>query len=77
MVDGDLFDKLARIAGFLRKSGDPFGGIQVRSFFLSWLHPHGNWIGRCHRRFLSASPCDQRGGQSEVRIRGGDVEPND
>ena len=31
MVDGDLFDKLARIGSILRKKIEPFGGIQVRS----------------------------------------------
>jgi ATP-dependent DNA helicase PIF1 len=30
MVDGDLFDKLARIGSILRKNIEPFGGIQVR-----------------------------------------------
>lgn len=29
MVDGDLFDKLARIGSLLRKRVEPFGGIQV------------------------------------------------
>lgn len=29
MIDGDLFDKLAQIARILRKSTEPFGGIQV------------------------------------------------
>jgi hypothetical protein len=29
MVDGELFDKLAKIACTLRKSTAPFGGIQV------------------------------------------------
>jgi len=30
MVDGDLFDKLARIGSILRKKTEPFGEIQVR-----------------------------------------------
>ena len=29
MVDGDLFDKLARIGSLIRKRVEPFGGIQV------------------------------------------------
>jgi ATP-dependent DNA helicase PIF1 len=29
MVEGDLFDKLERIACILRKSNKPFGGIQL------------------------------------------------
>ncbi|GLB43418.1 putative DNA-dependent ATPase and 5'-3' DNA helicase required for the maintenance of both mitochondrial and nuclear genome stability [Lyophyllum shimeji] len=29
MVDGDLFDKLARIGSILRKKVEPFGGIQI------------------------------------------------
>lgn len=33
MVDGDLFDKLARIGSMLRKSVQPFGGIQARSSY--------------------------------------------
>ncbi|KIY53384.1 hypothetical protein FISHEDRAFT_7136, partial [Fistulina hepatica ATCC 64428] len=30
MIDGDLFDKLARIGSILRKKTEPFGGIQAR-----------------------------------------------
>lgn len=30
MLDGELFDKLARIGSLIRKSSEPFGGIQVR-----------------------------------------------
>jgi hypothetical protein len=33
MVDGDLFDKLSKIGSMLRKKIEPFGGIQVHSFF--------------------------------------------
>ena len=29
MIDGDLFDKLAQIARIIRRSTEPFGGIQV------------------------------------------------
>lgn len=29
MVEADLFDKLAKIGGILRKNSLPFGGIQV------------------------------------------------
>ena len=29
MVDGELFDKLARLGSMLRKDPKPFGGIQV------------------------------------------------
>lgn len=29
MVEGDLFDKLARIACIMRKNNKPFGGIQL------------------------------------------------
>lgn len=32
MLDGELFDKLARIGSILRKNTAPFGSIQVRSF---------------------------------------------
>lgn len=34
MVDGDLFDKLSKIGSMLRKKIEPFGGIQVPSFFM-------------------------------------------
>lgn len=36
MVDGELFDKLARIGSIMRKRTEPFGGIQVGhiSFFV-------------------------------------------
>lgn len=30
MVEGDLFDKLARVGSILRKNVEPFGGIQVQ-----------------------------------------------
>lgn len=32
MIDGILFDKLARIGSILRNRLDPFGGIQVNLF---------------------------------------------
>lgn len=35
MVDGDLFDKLAEVGSIIRTSSLPFGGIQVRTSFLS------------------------------------------
>lgn len=34
MVDGELFDKLARIGSIMRKRTEPFGGIQVGNIFL-------------------------------------------
>lgn len=33
MVDGELFDKLAKIGCLLRRSDKPFGGIQVGTSF--------------------------------------------
>ena len=41
MLDGDLFDKLAKIASLLRKNNDPFGGIQVCTTFLFMFHLYG------------------------------------
>lgn len=38
MVDGELFDKLARIGSIMRKRTDPFGGIQV-SYIFPYVHP--------------------------------------
>ena len=38
MVDGDLFDKLAQIACILRKSFEPFGGIQVATIQILRTH---------------------------------------
>jgi ATP-dependent DNA helicase PIF1 len=35
MIDGNLFDKLARIGSALKKKEEPFGGIQVRVFLNS------------------------------------------
>ena len=29
MIDGDLFDKLARVGSIIRRNLEPFGGIQV------------------------------------------------
>jgi hypothetical protein len=40
MVDGDLFDKLARIGSILRKKVDPFGGIQVGPYPSSLFPPY-------------------------------------
>ena len=37
MLDGDLFDKLAKIACTLRKCNIPFGGIQVCTVFLLYF----------------------------------------
>lgn len=37
MIDGELFDKLARIGSLLRRKSEPFGGIQVSSFLCSTL----------------------------------------
>lgn len=34
MVDGDLFDKLSKIGRILRRTVEPFGGIQVNFFLL-------------------------------------------
>lgn len=33
MVDGELFDKLARIGSIIRRKAEPFGGIQVRILY--------------------------------------------
>lgn len=38
MLDGDLFDKLAQIGSLIRKSPEPFGGIQVRLAVRFILH---------------------------------------
>jgi hypothetical protein len=39
MLDGELFDKLARIGSLIRKSPEPFGGIQVR-FAVRFIQHH-------------------------------------
>jgi len=39
MLDGELFDKLAKIASIIRASPQPFGGIQVGLFLAP--HPRG------------------------------------
>lgn len=37
MLDGDLFDKLAKTASIVRRRIQPFGGIQVDpSLLFSW-----------------------------------------
>ena len=76
MVDGDLFDKLARIGSLLRKSVEPFGGIQVCFFAMQSIHIFDVvlCLDHRHRRFLSASACYQGHGPSQICVRGRDVE---
>jgi len=76
MVDGDLFDKLARIGSILRKSVEPFGGIQVCFSAMQsvLIFDVVLCLGHRHGRFLSASPCYQRHEPSQVCVRGRDVE---
>ena len=67
MVDGDLFDKLAKIGSILRKSPVPFGGIQVRSPETLVDTSLTEKIGYHHRRLLSTPPCDKKW-LSEIRV---------
>lgn len=56
MVDGDLFDKLARLGSILRKKTEPFGGIQVMVHaFFRGIRFSDNSIARRHWGFLSAT----------------------
>ena len=48
MLDGDLFDKLAEIGRRIRKSEDPFGGIQVRRLAQLSSLVSCPVAGRCH-----------------------------
>ena len=75
MVEGDLFDKLARIGSLLRKDARPFGGIQVRD---SSVRVNDIAITRClqfstiayrHWRLLPASSSGEVRFKSQVRVR--------
>lgn len=39
MVDGDLFDKIARVGSIIRRHPDPFGAIQVVTLMTSFNYP--------------------------------------
>lgn len=41
MIDGDLFDKLARVGSIIRKNVEPFGGIQVSHTSPEYYHQGG------------------------------------
>ena len=60
MVDGQLFDTLAKLAVELRKKTDrPFGGIQVRyerKHYFKTCKSIDHAVACRHWRFLSASP---------------------
>jgi len=56
MIDGDLFDKLEEIGRRMRKSKDPFGGIQVRQLAQLSSLVSCPVAGRCHWRFLPVTP---------------------
>ena len=58
MVDGDLFDKLAKIACMLLKGHESFGGIQVHILHCLLLYCDMNRVlGYRDRRLLSATSC--------------------
>ena len=76
MVDGDLFDKLAKIAGMLGKGAEPFGGIQVCSIPSVHETLILCFLAYRDRRFLSITSCNERRSASEVRFRGRNVEKN-
>ena len=62
MVDGDLFDKLARIGSIIRKRPEPFGAIQVHTATSNHLRSGLIVLpmpGSRHRRFLPAAPGEQ------------------
>lgn len=67
MVDGDLFDKLARIACILRKSSEPFGGIQVvdNTYLLMFAY-FISFIGYRNGRFFPITASDQGLQSSEI-----------
>ena len=69
MVDGDLFDKLAQIARIIRKSVEPFGGIQVDRQDLFWYFGELltlSSIGYRNGRFLPATASDEGLQSSEI-----------
>lgn len=69
MLDGDLFDKLARIGSMLRKNIHPFGGIQVSDDHITdAFRALTDHTGDSHRGFLPAASCWQKRTISEVRV---------
>lgn len=83
MVDGELFDKLARIGSIMRKRTEPFGGIQV-GYFSGYIPPYSPMYANgkacvltaCgHWRLFPAPACQQREQTDEIRFRGATVEP--
>lgn len=72
MVDGDLFDKLARIGSILRKKVEPFGGIQVRLHFASTLQTLTQSFifikGDRHRRLFPVAPRYERKRPTQIRV---------
>ena len=66
MLDGDLFDKLARIGSILRKSTKPFGGIQVCRQYLAICAVFHVSVDHRYRGFLPAPP--RREGPAHLRI---------
>jgi hypothetical protein len=87
MVDGDLFDKLAKIGSILRKKPmQPFGGIQVGLSIASFLTfssirgmlKHTTFSSDCrHWRLLPTSSRPKRRRATHVRVRSADVERDD
>ena len=70
MVDGDLFDKLARLGSLLRRDARPFGGIQVGLDTLNALCFSDLVAGCGNRRFLPTSSRTRETEGRQVRFRG-------
>jgi hypothetical protein len=85
MVDGELFDKIARIACLIRKTTKPFGGIQVRYLKLpSACIGDFAFAACCMWGLLPAATRSKRKYPSEIRLRsrvvvtmcGTDIQPH-
>ncbi|KAJ7918683.1 hypothetical protein B0H13DRAFT_283930 [Mycena leptocephala] len=68
MLDGDLFDKLSRIGSMLRKSIQPFGGIQVCPF-LSAASCMLNSVAHRDRGFFQLPPVTKAARVSSLRLK--------
>lgn len=74
MLDGDLFDRLARVACLMKKSPKPFGGIQVSGLIAPEARAYAySGLAHCNWRFLPiASGHEER--PAQVRVRGREME---
>jgi len=79
MVDGDLFDKLARIGSILKKNLEPFGGIQAGLFCCPATHVECRitlfLVGDRYGGLFPAPTRHEGKRSAQIRIRSSTLEP--